>query len=116
MGYYTLFKLSVECGDSSLLESDSFKADFNRITSYDLDALDNDLLKWYDYDNNMLEISKLYPNTVFLLTGDGEEALDLWKAYYCNGESERVEVEIKFPEVDVSSIGNIKDRCPELFI
>ena len=116
MGYYTFYNLSVEKGDSSLLESEEFKDIFRRITPYNLENLDADTLKWYDHDKNMLEISKLYPDTVFRLEGDGEDRDDRWMRYYCNGDSAESRATIVYQSVDVSSIGNIKDRCPELFI
>ena len=116
MGYYTLYTLSVEKGDPSLLESEEFKDIFLKITDYRLESLDNDTLKWYEYDKNMLEISKLYPDTVFRLEGEGEDRDDNWKSYYCNGDSAESRATIVYSLVDISSIGNIKARCPELFI
>ena len=116
MGYYTFYELSVEKGDPSLLESEEFKDIFLKITDYHLESLDNDTLKWHEYDENMLEISKLYPDTVFRLEGEGEDRDDSWKSYYCNGDSAESRATIVYPPVDISSIGNIKARCPELFI
>ena len=116
MGYYTLYALSVEKGDPNLLESEEFKDIFLKITDYSLESLDNDILKWYEYDKNMLEISKLYPDTVFRLEGKGEGRDDRWISYYCNGESAESRAAIVYPPVDISSMGKIKDRCSELFI
>ena len=116
MGYYTLYNLSVKKGDPSLLESEEFKDIFYRITEYNLVSLGYDTLKWYECDEDMLEISKLYSNTVFRLEGEGEDRDDNWISYYCNGESAASRATIVYPPVDISSIGNIKARCPELFI
>jgi hypothetical protein len=33
----------------------------------------------------MAEVSKLFPNTVFSLSGEGEDSDDLWRAYFKNG-------------------------------
>ena len=115
MGYFTLYTLSVEKGDPSLLESEEFKDIFDEITGYSLESLD-DMIQWYEFDKNMLEISKLYPDTVFRLLGDGEDRDDSWISYYCNGDSAESRATIVYPPVDISSIGNIKARCPELFI
>ena len=57
-----------------------------------------DALKWYDYEDHMIEISKKYPDIVFVLHGEGEEHDDIWNEYYCNGECERVDAVITFPE------------------
>lgn len=41
-----------------------------------------DLATWYDHDEDMLEISAIFPEVTFFLEGDGEEWDDLWHAYY----------------------------------
>ena len=116
MGYHTLYALSVEKGDTSLLESEEFKDIFLKITYYHLESLDFETQQWYEHEKNMLEISKLYPDTVFRLEGDGEDRDDRWISYYCNGDSAESRATIVYPSVDISSIGNIKASCPELFI
>ena len=113
MGYYTYFKLHTD-GESP--DPDKLANDFLSITGYSIDALEGDTIKWYDYDTNMLDLSKLYPSTIFHLWGDGEDSDDNWHAVYCNGEYRKVEAEITYPKIDISTIGGIGDRHPEFFI
>lgn len=51
--------------------------------------------KWYTHSEVMVEYSKRYPDTVFLVGGDGEESGDLWKAYYKNGEERHYDAEFQ---------------------
>lgn len=43
-------------------------------------------VKWYDNTKDMRNISSLYPNVMFTVTGVGEEAPDFWKRSYLNGQ------------------------------
>lgn len=45
-------------------------------------------MKWYDHDEDMLALSKAFPNIVFVLTGEGEDRDDNWISYYKNGQIE----------------------------
>lgn len=42
-------------------------------------------MKWYDYYENMVTISALFPEIIFHLRGDGEDSDDLWEADFMNG-------------------------------
>lgn len=114
MGYYTYYHLEEQ--GHLVLESKQFAEDFEKITSYPLDAIDDGSLKWYDHNDHMLILSTLYPSTIFTLWGDGEESDDFWKAVYCNGEFKRVDAELVYPDIDISTIGQIGERHPEYFI
>lgn len=45
--------------------------------------------KWYNYTDDMKKLSEYFPNVIFSLQGDGEEKLDMWIHYFCNGKSYR---------------------------
>ena len=45
----------------------------------------HDDMKWYDYYEDMQSISKLFPEVIFHLSGDGEDHDDLWEADFMNG-------------------------------
>lgn len=84
MGYYTNYKLEGATKEQiAHLKSLSYDADY---------ALTNEgnteqEAKWYDYEKDMLVLSKLYPNTVFMLHGSGQEGEhDVWVAYFQNGK------------------------------
>lgn len=41
---------------------------------------------WYEHDDDMMEMSRRYPELTFVLTGAGENPGDEWKKYYKNGK------------------------------
>ena len=41
--------------------------------------------KWYEHDQDMLRLSRTFPEVFFVLWGEGEEPEDLWKSYYLDG-------------------------------
>ncbi len=57
-------------------------------------------VKWYSYEYDMTEISKLpeFSEMVFELYGVGEDPTDQWKTYYKNGKSEECPADIIFPK------------------
>ena len=71
---------------------------------YDLELGLTDTYKWYDYDEEMLELSKQFPETVFCLYGDGEESMDVWYKYYKNGKSQYCPAKVTFDEYDESKL------------
>lgn len=48
-------------------------------------------VKWYEHDKDMRELSLEFPELTFKLHGNGEDADDVWNAYYRNGKSCRYE-------------------------
>lgn len=57
-----------------------------------------DSVKWYDHDDHMIAISKLYPDVIFLLEGHGEESGDIWLTAYHYGKkiTKSADPEIRF--------------------
>ena len=121
MGYMTDFRLSVEKGDKKtqteeiinyILERQKenanifylFEQDLRYATQHpnffgyctDLDLRCNHA-KWYEHDENMVELSLKFPDIVFKLHGEGEETEDIWDCYYKNGKKALYEAEIVIP-------------------
>lgn len=63
-----------------------------------------DEVKWYYHDEEMLELSKQFPETVFYLYGVGEENGDLWYKYYKNGKSQFCPATITYESYDESKL------------
>tara|TARA_Y100000034_G_C6900387_1_gene416236 strand:- start:212 stop:595 length:384 start_codon:yes stop_codon:yes gene_type:complete len=122
MGYYTVYSLVI-VGDSGwdtevdydsledlVLEGDlkmpSYKhsygdkgspADFMKSLA---SCLTYDAHKWYSYEEDMMALSKVNPETLFRLHGEGEERGDIWNMWFQNGKSQREEVLMTIPEYD----------------
>jgi len=106
MGYETSYSLTVESKDSEL--SEIFKA-LEEIDganyALDLHGPCQDYrcrtpCKWYSHDQDMLKLSKKFPEARFLLEGEGEEQGDVWKHYYRGGRVQRLKAIVTFPEYD----------------
>ena len=50
---------------------------------------DVDSLKWYEHEEEMVELSKRFPTTLFTLHGEGEDNADVWDKYFLNGKIQR---------------------------
>ena len=106
MGYYTNFELTMYPQPAEDLEI-TITRDIIALIDYtcldevretDVQCFLCDVLKWYHHKEHMIEISKKYPDIIFVLHGEGEDNDDMWNEYYCAGEFERVDAEIVYPE------------------
>lgn len=61
-----------------------------------------DTWRWYDHDEDMIKVSKQFPDIMFELRGDGEESEDFWKTYYLNGKLQFAPAAITYPDFDES--------------
>lgn len=60
--------------------------------------------KWYEHQENMKEFSKLYPDQLFQLNGEGEESGDIWREFYKNGKSFFQQPKIVYEEFKESDL------------
>ena len=118
MGYYTEF-------DVTIYEEGQFP-DGHALSEYDSAKLFNDgmptggpewesldeSMKWYDYDKNMVKLSKAYPNHVFHIIGDGEESDDNWMEVFFNGKSTSSTAILSYQPLDLSKIGLSDPKDP----
>lgn len=110
MGYYTSYKLTVLNANMDEIDSsvhpewdeDSLYGDGLSIQS--LITNNAEAMKWYNHEDEMRERSKQYPEYVFILDGDGEEAGDVWREFYKDGKTYSWTAEIKRPDFDVSKL------------
>lgn len=59
-----------------------------------------DSCKWYDHEEDMRRLSLKFPDVVFTLNGEGEEAGDVWVKYFRNGKMQVDKIEIKLAAFD----------------
>ena len=56
--------------------------------------------KWYEWQDDMQNISIEFPDVLFEVLGEGEERDDIWVAWFKNGEWYREFAKIVYPEFD----------------
>lgn len=90
MGYYTNYSMHVPRPDDEL-EAAQLMHDlgdhFDDIYNDGKYVRANTHSKWYDFEDDMRELSKQYPNLLFETDGAGEEPGDLWRCYVQNGKA-----------------------------
>lgn len=93
MGYYSRF----EC--QSTLNSEQIDL-LEKISGYESYATieGHDVIKWYDFEDDVREFSKSYPDELFEWLVVGEESPDMWKGYAKNGKFTRLVALHSFPE------------------
>src|SRR5258708_2298192 len=110
MGYYTCFSLNVMTADNSTIhrEAEAIIAklrETNENANYALGedgAMEMDA-KWYDYSEELREFSKLYPDALLVLYGEGESTGDFWYSYIRDGKAQYTPARIEFDEFDESA-------------
>ena len=111
MGYYTDFSLETveENGMTRCSECDTlYEVDHKKNIAKHIGGYNpfEDVCKWYSYEKDMTAYSKNYPNTMFILSGEGEESGDIWKAWYENGASYRETARVQIADFDASKMVN----------
>ena len=54
--------------------------------------------KWYDHTDDMVELSKAFPDEQFIVEVQGEEHDDMWCSYSWHGECRIVHASIVWPK------------------
>ena len=102
MGYSTKYTLSFFKGFEDEVEVNE---NLSSISGYDLDFFYGEPdCKWYDHEKHMKLLSQIYPETTFLLEGEGEESGDIWRKYFKNGKMQVCKAKIVFPAFDESKL------------
>lgn len=115
MGYYTSFSIEVYRKEDRELKNDLLNIEgFDLACGHVLSIINDDFdsncrltelimddeMKWYDYDDDMRNLSLQFPDYVFVLSGQGEEYDDMWRWFYINGHARGGMAEIVYPEID----------------
>jgi len=100
MGYNTNYTLSMVAGNS--INKSEVEEQLKEISGVPIKIGWNNACKWYCHEYNMKSLSKIYPETLFLLEGEGEESEDIWQKYFKNGKMQVCKAEIVFPKFDES--------------
>lgn len=86
----------------------SYKWKYREPTNID-SVIGDDSHKWYNYAEDMKEVSKKFPNAIIHIHGEGEDALDVWDAYFKNGKYIIQKVEIIYPNFSPRLFDEIED-------
>jgi len=86
MRYCSDFQIKKDGSDISNTEDISLVTKFRECTDgYELDALYS--VKWYNWEEDMLEFSKAFPDSIFIVEALGEDGI-MFGAYFKNGVSQ----------------------------
>lgn len=106
MGYYSNFQISKH---SSTPITDSEQERLDAITQYEFflsgGELELDDAKWYDWAKDMTKFSKEYPEEIWCVRIDGEEADDLSMQYFCNGKHQDAPAVTTFDPPNLDKLG-----------
>lgn len=103
MEYMYLTKFSLDILEGHEYDLIQYKKDIELLSGYGSLVFESPV-RWYNYNDQMIEYSKNNPSTVFILTGAGTKSADLWRRYYKNGNVQVAEAIITYPEyVDYES-------------
>ncbi len=111
MGYCTRYKLKWNCEKSKttwdeISEEIALRQEVNQDFFYgvDSDGDGNDACKWYEHEEEVAQFSKIYPDVLFELSGEGEKSGDIWKKYFLNGRMQLCNVKMTFDSFDESKL------------
>jgi hypothetical protein len=109
MGYYTNFTLSIVDGNDDVADEEIISKlveneESNACAALNKDGSWADSAKWYNHEDDLREFSKLFPDKLFLLEGEGEESGDLWKKYFKNGKMQEVRARIVYDDFDPAKL------------
>ena len=106
MGYYTSYFLEVH-NIKNAKEHEALRKAVENLERFGEDEYDLyeseayffplDEFKWYEHEQDMLILSKLFPNLTFCLEGHGEDAEDMWRKYFHSGIVELCPGSISYP-------------------
>ena len=88
MGYYSNFEITIANEKASVEE---IYETLSQISGYEANYLDDDILllndiKWYNWKNDMIELSKQFPWAVIGVSRFGEDNLDWEVSLFINGK------------------------------
>ena len=111
MVYYTNYKLSLYNDDkvsgvvkkeiSDYLDKEENEDIVFAVGNFIDEQGDGEDCKWYEHDKDMIKMSLVFPDVIFLLEGEGEESGDIWKKYYKNGKIQICKAKMTFDDFDV---------------
>jgi hypothetical protein len=102
MGYYTTYHLDIQGKGIDFDKYEIFE-EIGIISRYGEEMFEDGSayeIKWYSHEEDMTQISKKYPDLLFILNGNGEENGDIWRKHFKNGKTHFSKAKIVFDDFD----------------
>lgn len=84
----------------------------NQDAEHLLEVMNNEDDPWSHWEDPATELigkmSKVFPDVLFILSGEGERNEDMWKRYIQDGKVQEIEAEITFADFDPKKMIPIK--------
>ena len=93
MDYYTEFELDIYSGTTDF---DELLIAVNKLSDIRFNHYGQAEGEWCSYYEDMLIISKEFPDCILLLHGQEVDANDIWRVYFKNGVSQVCRAKITF--------------------
>lgn len=106
MGYMTSYNLNV-CNAASLVVLDPIEREIELMNVFEEgDAKSGWYVwtTWYDWEEDMILLSKKFPDVLFKLHGTGDDPEDLWEAYFFDGKIQVCPVKITYDDFDPAKL------------
>jgi hypothetical protein len=103
MGYSTEYTLEYDTLDDHEDIKDFILKSTDHLIGFEVEALlDGGTLtaQWYEHEEEMLNLSRGFPATIFILYGIGSEQGDMWKKRFINGGVEIIRATLVFPDFE----------------
>jgi hypothetical protein len=115
MGYYTYYSIHVlDENGSSISKEEEMKiikkirsSNENCFYNFDEEGNSSSSSKWYEWETELTEISKMFPKNILQIYGDGEESDDYWVAYFMYGNIQKSIGRITY---EPPNLGKIKPK------
>ena len=121
MGYYTRYDLDYDAeeqadldaaarlledlkSDAEMAKEFGFQYEWEHEALYDIWTGQADSMTFYHHEEPMRKLSAQLPDVVFVLSGEGEEAGDIWKKYFKGGKMQECRARIEYDEYDEAKL------------
>lgn len=112
MGYYSCFEIKIHAEKEFSIEEVIGK--LLKMSGYDLtdDLVSEeensyhfsvDDVKWYSYEENFVELSKIFSELTFFISRSGEDNTDYTEQVFKNGEVEEKQLTVIYPKWETNS-------------
>lgn len=115
MGYYSNFEITIVNEKASVEE---ISEPFSQLTGYGVSYLDDETLflndvKWYDWEDDMIELSKQFPWAAIEVSRFGEDNLDWEVSLFINGKEFNKSVEYVNPATVLKNDPEVQQAIKE---